>query len=201
LTSALAERYRRLGTWWVLAPALAAMAAFLVLFQVTGRMVVEGGATGLELQRAFTAERFATVVASWGDGVAAFKTNLIILDFAFPLVYAAGLASLVALAGGPEPGRRFLWIFVAPWAAAALDWLENLLHLWLLADVHDAADAAAATYPGAAVLLASAAAMLKYGLLLAAAGAALVVAARRRRGWAVAVSLVLFAAFTSVVWA
>jgi len=43
--------------------------------------------------------------------------------------------------------------------------------------------------------------MLKYGLLLAAAGAALVVAARRRRGWAVAVSLVLFAAFTSVVWA
>ena len=104
-TAFAAERYRRLATLWVLVPALVAMAAFVVLFQVTGRMVTDGGTTGVELQRAFTAERFGDAVAAWGDGVETFKTSLIMLDFAFPLVYAAGLGSLVALAGGPGPSR------------------------------------------------------------------------------------------------
>lgn len=199
-TAVVAERYRRLGTLWVLIPALAAMAAFAVLFQVTGRMVVEGGTTGLELQRAFTPDRFATVVAVWGDGVEAFKTSLIMLDFAFPLLYAAGVAALVSLAGGPAPARTALWLFALPWAAAALDWGENLLHLWLLADVHTAAEAAAATYPAGPVFLASTAAMLKFALLLTATAGAAALAARRRRWWAAVVSTALFATFASVLW-
>lgn len=199
--AAVAERYRRLASLWVLVPALVAMTAFLVLFQVTGRMVADGGATGLELQRAFTPERFGAVVDAWGDGAEAFKTNLIMLDFAFPLIYAAGLGSLVALAGGPGPARAALWLFSLPWAAAGLDWVENLLHLWLLADVHTAADAAAAVFSAPVVLAASLAAMLKFALLLAAAAGAVVLAARRRCWWGAAAGAALFASFTSVLWA
>jgi len=195
------EGYRRSATLWVLIPALVVMLVFVVLFEVTGRMVEPGGADPLVLQKAFTAERFARAVAAWGDGVEQFKASLVMLDFAFPLLYAAGLASLVALAGGPSPGRLRLWLFALPWGAAALDWLENLSHLWLLADVHTAADAATVTYPGVLVFAASLAAMAKFALLLGAAAGAVGFALRRRCWWAVAVGLVLFAAFSPVLWA
>mgnify|MGYP001069872574 CR=1 FL=1 len=186
---------------WVLVPSLAATAAFAFLFQVAGRMVAEGGATGLELQKAFTPDRFAAVVSAWGDGVEAFKSSLMMLDFAFPVLYAVALSSLVALAGGREPATALRWLFVLPWAAAALDWIENLLHLWLLSDVHTAADAAAATFPWAAVMGASLAAMAKFALLLAASAGAVVMAVRRRLWLAALIGAVLFASFTPVIWA
>lgn len=193
--AALAERYRRLATPWVLVPALVAVAVMAVLFQVTGRMVVSEGTTGVELQRAFTPERFAAAVRSFGDGVEAFKTSLIMLDFAFPLAYAAALGSLVALAGGAGPSHLTLWLFALPWAAAGLDWIENLTHLWLLVDVHNAADAVAAAYPAVPVAAASMAAMAKFALLLAASCGAVLLAARRRAWGMAAVGAVLFASF------
>jgi hypothetical protein len=197
----LAERYRRFGTLWILVPALLAMGAFTILFQVAARSYGAGGMDVLHLQKAFTAARFGAVVKGWGGGVEAFKSSMMMLDFAFPLLYAAGLGALVALAGGPGAGRAALWLFALPWAAAALDWVENLLHLWLLADVHTAADAATAAFPAPLVLLASIAAMLKYAALLAAAAGAAALALRRRAWWAAVVGVVLFAAFTPVLWA
>jgi hypothetical protein len=201
LRSGVAARYGRLGTLWALLPALAATAAFALLFQVAGRMVTDGGATGLELQKAFTTGRFTAVVTGWGDGVEAFKTSLMMLDFAFPVLYALSLSSLVALAGGREPGRLLLWLAALPWLAAACDWVENLLHLWLLADVHDAADAAAAAFPAAAVFGASLAATVKFALLLAVSAGAVAVALKNRRWWLAVVGTVLFASFTPVLWA
>ncbi len=196
--AALAERYRRLATPWVLVPALVAVVVMAVLFQVTGRMVVPGGTTGVELQKAFTPERFAAAVRGWGDGVEAFKTSLIMLDFAFPLAYAAALGSLVALAGR-GPGSLDLWLFALPWAAAGLDWIENLTHLWLLADVHNAADAAAAAYSAVPVAAASVAAMVKFALLLTASGGAVVLAVRRRAWGTAVVGAVLFASFAAAL--
>jgi hypothetical protein len=201
LAAFMAERYRRLATPWVLMPALAAMAAFTLLFALAGRAVGPGGATGLGLQRAFTPARFAAAVTAWGAGVESFKTSLAMLDFAFPLVYAAGVSSLVAIsAGGPAPGTWRVWIFTLPWVAAALDWTENLLHLWLLADVHTAAQAAAASYPALPVFVASAAAMTKFALLLVAAGVGIGTALPAHRRWAALAGAVLFASFTSVIW-
>ncbi|MBN2114501.1 MAG: hypothetical protein JW785_10285 [Acidimicrobiia bacterium] len=199
--AALRERYRRLGTLWVLLPALAAMAAFVLLFQVTGRMVADEGIDVLHLQKSFTPERFGAVVAAWGDGIEAFKWSLIMLDFAFPLLYAAALAGLIAVAGGPAPRRAALVLFCLPWAAAGFDWVENLLHLWLLADVHHAADAAAAAYPALPVAAASTAAMVKFALLFAASAGAVILALRRRSWWAAATGAALFASFTPVLWA
>lgn len=199
--TALGERYRRLGTLWVVLPALAAMAAFVLLFQVTGRMVAQEGIDVLDLQKAFTPERFGAVVAAWGDGIEAFKLSLIMLDFAFPLLYAAALAGLIAIAGGPTPQRAALLLFCLPWAAAAFDWVENLIHLWLLADVHHAAAAAGTVYPALPVAAASTAAMLKFALLLVASGGAVTLALRRRSWWAATAGAVLFASFTPVLWA
>jgi hypothetical protein len=163
----LAGNYRRAATLWVLIPALVLTGVFFFLWGVAGRMVTPGGTTGVELQLAFTPSRFAAVVIGWGPGVEAFKTALMMLDFAFPLVYATAVSSLAALvAGGPPTGAR-LWLFSLPWAAAACDWVENLLHLGLLANVHDGAAAAAAAFPAALVAAASAAATLKFALILA----------------------------------
>jgi hypothetical protein len=192
--------YRRLATPWVLVSALVTVSVITVLFQITGRMVVDGGTTGIELQRAFTPDRFASVVRTWGDGVEAFKSSLIMLDFAFPLAYACALASLAALAGGPGPERPALALFALPWAAAALDWIENLLHLWLLADVHTAADAAAAAYPALLVAAASVAAMFKFALLLATASGAALLAVRRRSWSTAAVGAALLASFAAALW-
>jgi len=123
------------------------------------------------------------------------------LDFAFPLLYALTLASLVAVAAGPGPGRPALWLFAPPWAAAGLDWIENLLHLWLLADVHTAADTATAAYPAAAVLTASLAAMAKFALLLGVSAGAVALALRRHRWWVSLLGAALLASFTPVLWA
>jgi len=196
LGAAMAQRYRRVATLWVLFPALAAMAVFVVLFQVAGRMVTDGGASFIAVEKAFTPERFAAAVGGWGAGVEAFKWSLITLDFAFPLVYAAALGSLIALAGGEDPCRRTRGLFTFPWVAAGLDWLENLGQLWLLRDVHTAADAAGATYSAPLVAAASAAAMLKFTLLLTAAAGAVILGVRHRVRWAAVVGALLFAVFT-----
>jgi hypothetical protein len=177
----LARNYQRAATLWVLIPALMLTGVFAFLWAVAGRMVIPGGTTGVELQMAFTPSRFAAVVQGWGPGVETFKTTLMILDFAFPLAYATALSSLVVLiAGGPPAGAR-LWLFSLPWAAAACDWVENLLHLGLLANVHDGAAATAAAFPAVLVTAASAAATVKFALVLTGLLGAVVAAIPSRR--------------------
>lgn len=197
----LRARYRSLRTLWALVPALLAVAVFAVLFEVAQRMAAPDGPAVIALQRSFTVVRFEAVIAAWGDGVAGFNLSTMILDFAFPLLYALGLSALVALAAGPRPGRGALAVFALPWAAALLDWLENTIHLWLLADVHTAADAAAASFPAPLVFLASVLAMLKFGALLTAAAAAAFWGMRSRRWWAAALAALLFAVFGGVLLA
>jgi len=119
----------------------------------------------------------------------------------YPVLYAVALSSLFALAAGSQrPSRTELFFFALPWGAALLDWIENTLHLWLLADVHDAAGAAAADFSALMVMGASVAAMLKFAGILATAAAAAVWGFRRRRYLAGVLGVVLFAAFVPALF-
>jgi hypothetical protein len=122
----------------------------------------------LDLQLAFTAGRFREVLSSWAS-VETFARGVRMIDFAFPLAYAAVLAFGYAWSrGNATPMRRDRLLFLAPFAAALCDWGENGLHLYLLRGVRNGADAAA-HFPAALVFAASALAALKFllaGLVL-----------------------------------
>jgi hypothetical protein len=162
---------------------------------------VEGMPNVTDLQRAFSEEDFKGVLAEWSgqacaampdavagdepdcvvpegtrlfpDGVEAFKRNLILIDYTFPIAYVVFGIGLLAWAWGlGESGRRrFLpWLWAAP-VAGASDWAENTLHLAVLRDVHTYADASAADLNEPLIALAAVFAHLKYGLIFVAIGA------------------------------
>lgn len=135
-----------------------------------GRFEAPGGPEVVDLELSFTPGAFRQILLVWAAarplGVGDFKTSVIALDFVFPVAYAAFLAALygwVVTTGG----GRFLRIGrIAPWIAAGLDWMENLLLLVLLRGVHDKESITGATFSGGLVGLMSTAAALKLAFLL-----------------------------------
>ena len=118
----------------------------------------------LDLQFAFSADKFRMVLSSW-ESIETFKRSVWLVDFVFPLVYAALLAFGYAWSRrAARPNRLAHLFFLAPFAAALCDWGENGLHLYLLRDVQSSADVAAAHYPGALVFTASTLAAVKFFL-------------------------------------
>lgn len=115
--------------------------------------------TIFDLQLAFTAEKFQSVLAAWGEQNVAAYVNSMWLDFLYPIAYALALSGWIAVltrrADAP-PSRPALAFFAAPLLAALLDYLENSLHLLMLAVLH--------TAPPALVFLASLAAAVKWAL-------------------------------------
>jgi hypothetical protein len=88
----------------------------------------------VELELAFTAVAFGDIVAQWGTaGVRAYRMATLLIDYWFPIVYSVFLASLIALLT-MQADRDLTGAFVLPFLAAALDWIENTLHLVLLRD-------------------------------------------------------------------
>jgi Patatin-like phospholipase len=117
-----------------------------------------------DLQLAFTAERFREVLSSWAN-LEAFKSSLWMIDFAFPLAYAALLAFGYAWSRGKAAPTRFdRSLFLAPFVAALFDWGENGLHLYLLRGVKSGADAVVAHFPEELVVAASTFAIVKFAL-------------------------------------
>src|SRR5262249_34625042 len=146
-------------------------ALFLVAFACAERtFLARGGPEVRDLELSFTPGAFQQILLAWGaahpEGVGAFKRTLVLLDFAFPVAYAARLAGLcrwVVTTGGGEPLRAGR---IAPWIAAAFDWLENLLLLALLWGVHDKDGIRTAQFSSGLVGLMSVAAALKFASLL-----------------------------------
>jgi hypothetical protein len=203
----------RLRSGWVVLALLVAALAMLGLFEAGNRTVyphgegVSGMPTVFELQLSSSEEGFREVLDLWSgepcasditvsarchlvgdvevypDGIAALKRTTIRLDFLFPLVYSAFFVA--ALAWLWRPGGRVLrWLVVLGVVTAAADWMENLLHLWVLRGVDSYADVAAADLSGAAITAASLFAAVKFALILGAVGgllAGVVVRISRRR--------------------
>lgn len=118
------------------------------------------GKTGLfTMQTRFTVESMQAVLTEWGkDGVRAYL-NLMWVDFLFPAAYAVFLASAMMRTHNNTHLRAYL----LPLVAGALDWVENLFHLFLLPN-------ASQTLQPLPTFLAALAASLKWGLLFLSVG-------------------------------
>jgi hypothetical protein len=135
-----------------------------------GRFEAPGGPSVVDLELSFTAGAFKQILQLWGaahpDGIPTFKWSVILLDTLFPPAYAALLSAFytwVVRTGGGRPLRVGQ---IAPWIAAALDWIENTLLLILLHHVRDAGDIADTTFPATPVAMMSTVAAVKLALLV-----------------------------------
>ncbi len=112
------------------------------------------------LQLAFTPSRMEAVLNAWGVlGRQAYLLSLL-LDFFYPLVYAFALGAWIAFLTtipGRAPSFWVLLLFTLPFVAAAMDYLENFLHLWMLALTNSLSPSL--------IFLASLAAAIKWGLV------------------------------------
>lgn len=153
--------YHRIARAWIVLFSLLLTIVGLAAFSTLDTARPAGSPGAVALQLAFSKEAFTRIIAEWGPaGVRAYQRSTLGLDYLFPIAYALCLASSIAwLASRPgrEPDSVVPALFGLPWVAAALDWIENTLHLILLGDVH---------HPSASlVLLASIAAAIKWGLI------------------------------------
>lgn len=130
-------------------------------FVVLGRGFPAGSPGVVDLQLAFTPDRFAGIVQQWGpSGVYAYLLSTRWIDSWFPFAYALLLSSLMSMLATRADGQclRLGHATIAlPWLAMVLDWLENTLHLILLRDP--------ANLSATGVLVASVAAAIKWGLI------------------------------------
>lgn len=137
-----------------------AVIVFFIVFGLVGAEIPDGAPGVIDLQLAFSADRFSEITAQWGpDVVATFRARLWI-DYLFPPVYALALASAVAwftARGKDSPPYLVLALFVLPFVAMLADWIENTAHYIALDDP--------ANPPGALVLIASVAAVIKWALI------------------------------------
>jgi hypothetical protein len=89
-----------------------------------------------ELQLCFSAERFWHIVEAWSAAnpraVSAFVRGTVMLDFLFPVAYAALLSGLYRWTAGRVGARVWPALALVPWVAAALDYLENVITIGLL---------------------------------------------------------------------
>lgn len=111
------------------------------------------------LQLAFTPSRMEAVLNAWGaSGRQAYLLSLA-PDFFYPLAYACALGAWIAFLTaipGRAPSFWVLFLFTLPFVAAAMDYVENFLHLWMLALTDSLSPSL--------IFLASLAAAIKWGL-------------------------------------
>jgi hypothetical protein len=135
------------------------MAGFIFFFQLLNRSLAPYDIVAFEL--AWTPARAGQMMRAWAEAGNAAARQSLWIDFAFMPAYALSFAGLTLLAGRATSGRMQmvgLWLTLAPFAAWALDAVENLSLLNTLDN---------ATNPSASVLtLAGAAATIKFLLLL-----------------------------------
>ncbi len=95
------------------------------------------------LQTTFSKMKFLSIIGAWKlAGVLPQFTAHFYFDFFHPVWYGIFLASLMALAlNANEVSRRLDGLLFIPFAAAALDLVENIVHVMLLSDIRTVTDA------------------------------------------------------------
>lgn len=171
----LTRLYFKLTNPW-LALVSGALAGFLFSRLAAGLETLPPGAPGIfALQLAFTPQRFQFVLEQWGDDAVQHYVTGMWLDYIYPVAYSLALAGLLAwLTSRPNqaPARWQLTLFSLPLIAGLLDWVENSLHLLMLAVLHSSSSPVL-------VFIASLAAAIKWTFAAISILAILVLAALR----------------------
>lgn len=105
-----------------------AFLAIVVIFQILGRELDEGGLVGLQLARSH--ERVGEIISAWeADGALGYGAFSLGIDMAFPVVYAL-LASVAASAVARRARERgATGVATAATAVAWLAWVAGVLDL------------------------------------------------------------------------
>jgi hypothetical protein len=132
----VSEALRRLAHWPLVALCGLLTALFLLYFSATERAAPQGTPGVLELELAFTPQRFNGIVDQWAEaGTVEVQQRNLRLDLLFPFAYAGLLTGLLALLARPPSGAPKLLLSILltlPPVAGVLDWFENGLLIWLL---------------------------------------------------------------------
>jgi hypothetical protein len=132
----VSKALRRLARWPLVALCAVLTALFLLYFSATERAAPQGTPGVLELELAFTPERFKGIVEQWAEaGTLGVQQRNLWLDLLFPFAYAGLLTGLLVLLAWPSSGapKAVLSVLLPlPLVAGVLDWLENGLLIWLL---------------------------------------------------------------------
>jgi hypothetical protein len=129
----------RLARWPIVVACGVLTALFLLYFSATERAAPEGTPGVLELELAFTADRFDSIVDQWAEsGTLAVQQRNLWLDLFFPFAYATflcGLVGLLVARFSEQPRTGLVALAMLPLVAGALDWVENGLLILLLESV------------------------------------------------------------------
>lgn len=132
--------------------------AIAFYFQTTLNPVLPQGASSMiQIQLAFSPERFAQVFDSWSITARQLYLSSMVMDFIFPAAYAFFLASILARQVAELPLRWGNFLCCLPFIAASGDYIENTLHILLIQN--------GAPYSAALVFIASVFSGLKWVLL------------------------------------
>ena len=171
----LTKALERLARWPIVALCGVLTALFLLYFSGTERAAPGGTPRVIELELAFTEERFNGIVDQWSEaGTLVVQQRNLWLDLLFPFAYAGlltGLLGMLALPSSGEPKAGLSMLVTLPLVAGVLDWIENGLLIWLLGQ---------GPYDGPVlVFLMSTVSLIKW-LLLLVSGAAIICQLLRR---------------------
>lgn len=139
--------------------------AFMVFFASADGAAPEGTPGIVDLELAFSEERFSAIVHQWAvAGTLPLQERNLWIDFLFPCAYAVLLSSLLAwVANGlyEHWPRGFVILLALPLVAGLLDWVENVLLLILLRDT--------SSFSAPMILAASTVSLVKWLLLVVSA--------------------------------
>jgi hypothetical protein len=159
---ALPSLFHWLAKWQVVLVCTALTVAFIVFFSSADRAAPEGTPGIVELELAFSKDRFSAIVDQWSAaGTLPLQKRNLRIDFFFPFAYAVLLCSVLTWltkGGHEEWARGFVILLALPFGAGLLDWVENVLLLMLLRDTSSLSQSA--------VFVASAVSLIKWVLLL-----------------------------------
>ncbi len=157
--------FQRVGKWQIVVICGVLTVAFLLFFSLAERGAPEGTPGIVELELAFSEDRFSGIVGQWSEaGTLPVQKRNLWIDLLFPFAYAFFLSSLLALLAiksSEEPGSGLIVLLELPFVAGFFDWIENALLLVLLGDTGN--------FSQPLVFLASVAASIKWLLILVSA--------------------------------
>lgn len=164
--------YELLNRPWLTGLFVAAAIGFVFAFRHASSWYRGSGDPDIvELQLAGNAEAFADILTMWVASVPSATSGVLrtvlIFDYLFPVVYAMALAGLIAILFDGKRPSCVGFVIVLPFAAAVFDWIENTIHVGILAGLDGGVAIDPTSISLAAVTIASWSAVLKMACLTA----------------------------------
>lgn len=135
---------QRLAKWQIVLICGVLTIAFTLFFLATDRAAPAGTPGIIQLELAFSEDRFSDIVEQWSQAsTLQIQQRNLWIDLLFPFAYVLLLSGLVAWltrSSHEKPSAELIALLSLPFIAGLLDWIENVFLLFLLRDVSSFAE-------------------------------------------------------------